>query len=40
MLKDEMIHLSVKSKSRDGTVLGIDHNFEKHLMKIYAPKTY
>ena len=37
MLKEEMIHLSVKS--RDGTVLGINHNFEKYLMKIYALKT-
>ena len=37
MLKEETIHLSVKSM--DGTVRGINHNFEKYLMKIYAPKT-
>ena len=32
-----MKHLSVKL--RGGIVFGINDNFEKHILKIYAPKT-
>ena len=35
-LEEEMIHLPVKL--RLATVLGINDNFEKYIMKIYTPK--
>ena len=36
-LEEEMKHLSVKLRA--GIVLGINDNFEKHILKIYTPKT-